>query len=80
MSFVLSETGQIKKIDFLDVVFENQRADSRDDAFDGNAAIATGELAQLIPDLIDALGGEMTLGDAQAVPGAAAAAPSTAPH
>ncbi len=80
VSFVLSETGQIKKIDFLDVVFENHRADSRDDSFDADAAIATGELAKLIPDLIDALGGEMTLGDAQALPGTAAAAPSTAPH
>ena len=78
VSFVLSETGQIKKIDFLDVVFENHRADSRDDAFDADAAIATGELVKLIPDLIDALGGEMTLGNAQALPGAAA--PSTAPH
>ena len=78
VSFVLSETGQIKKIDFLDVVFENHRADSRDDSFDADAAIATGELVKLIPDLIAALGGEMTLGNAQAVPGAAA--PSTAPH
>ncbi len=80
VSFVLSETGQIKKIDFLDVVFENHRADSRDDSFDADAAIATGELVKLIPDLIDALGGEMTLGDAQALPGTAATAPSTAPH
>lgn len=80
VSFVLSETGQIKKIDFLDVVFENHRADSRDDAFDADAAIATGELVKLIPDLIDALGGEMTLGDAQALPGTAAANPSAAPH
>jgi recombination associated protein RdgC len=81
VSFVLSETGQIKKIDFLDVVFENHRADSRDDSFDADAAIATGELVKLIPDLIDALGGEMTLGNAQALPGAAAAAnPPTAPH
>jgi len=78
VSFVLSETGQIKKIDFLDVVFENHRADSRDDSFDADAAIATGELVKLIPDLIAALGGEMTLGNAQALPGAAA--PSTAPH
>ncbi|OYY60119.1 MAG: recombination-associated protein RdgC [Burkholderiales bacterium 28-67-8] len=79
VSFVLSETGQIKKIDFLDVVFENHRADSRDDSFDADAAIATGELVKLIPDLIDALGGEMTLGDAQALPGAASNT-STAPH
>ena len=60
VSFVLTETGQIKKIDFLDVVFEGRvRTDKADDAFDADAAIATGELVQLIPDLIDALGGEL---------------------
>lgn len=60
VSFVLTETGQIKKIDFLDVVFEGQvRSDKADDAFDADAAIATGELVQLIPDLIGALGGEL---------------------
>jgi recombination associated protein RdgC len=62
------------------VVFENHRADSRDDSFDADAAIATGELAKLIPDLIDALGGEMTLGDAQALPGAAPGNASATPH
>ena len=62
VSFVLTETGQIKKIDFLDVVFEGRPSrDSRDDAFDADAAIATGELVQLIPELIDALGGELLL-------------------
>ena len=60
VSFVLTETGQIKKIDFLDVVFERQvRSDKADDAFDADAAIATGEMVQLIPDLIEALGGEL---------------------
>ncbi len=60
VSFVLTETGQIKKIDFLDVVFEGRvRSDKADDAFDADAAIATGELVQLIPDLIEALGGEL---------------------
>ncbi len=62
VSFVLTETGQIKKIDFLDVVFEGRPSrDSRDDAFDADAAIATGELVQLIPELIDALGGALLL-------------------
>lgn len=62
VSFVLTETGQIKKIDFLDVVFEGRvRSDKADDTFDADAAIATGELVQLIPDLIDALGGELDL-------------------
>ncbi len=60
VSFVLSETGQLRKIDFLDVVFEGRvRTDKADDAFDADAAIATGELVQLIPDLLDALGGEL---------------------
>lgn len=72
VSFVLTETGQIKKIDFLDVVFEGRgRTDKADDAFDADAAIATGELVQLIPDLIDALGGEL---DVTLPPGAAAVA------
>lgn len=70
VSFVLTETGQIKKIDFLDVVFEGQvRSDKADDAFDADAAIATGELVQLIPDVIDALGGEL---DTTVLPTAAA--------
>jgi recombination associated protein RdgC len=60
VSFVLTETGQIKKIDFLEVVFEGRvHTDKADDAFDADAAIATGEMVQLIPDLIDALGGEL---------------------
>jgi len=29
-----------------------------DDNFDANAAILTGELSQLVPDLLEALGGE----------------------
>lgn len=69
VSFVLSEAGQIKKLDFLDVVFENRpsRTDA-DEAFDADAAIATGELVQLIPELIEALGGEQLIGDAPPAP------------
>lgn len=71
VSFVLTETGQIKKIDFLDVVFEGRaHADSQDDAFDADAAIATGELVQLIPELIAALGGELSIAAAASVPAA----------
>ncbi|MEO8298354.1 MAG: recombination-associated protein RdgC [Burkholderiales bacterium] len=57
VSFVLTEAMQVKKLTFLDVVFEGHQPD-KDDAFDADAAIATTELAALIPDLIDALGGE----------------------
>ncbi len=58
VSILLTDTMQIKKISFLDVVFEGRTA-NKDEAFDADAAIATGELSQLIPDLVDALGGEL---------------------
>ncbi|MEY3124977.1 MAG: hypothetical protein RLZZ573_1497 [Pseudomonadota bacterium] len=64
VSFVLTEALQLKKIAFLDVVFEGSPAspgDRKDDGFDADAAIATGELVQLIPDLLEALGGEVAL-------------------
>jgi len=60
VSFLLTDTMQIKKIAFLDGVFEGSKP-GKDEAFDADAAIATGELRQLIPDLIDALGGEQPL-------------------
>lgn len=62
VSFMLTDTMQIKKLSFLDVVFEGQKAVGKDEAFDADAAIATGELSQLIPDLVDALGGEHIIG------------------
>ncbi len=60
VSFLLTEAMQIKKIAFLDGVFEGRKA-KEDDSFDADAAIATGELAPLLGDLIDALGGEEEL-------------------
>lgn len=62
VSFVLTEALQLKKVAVLDVVFEAASAlasDGKDDNFDGDVAIATGELQKLIPDLLDALGGEV---------------------
>ncbi|MDR2336366.1 MAG: recombination-associated protein RdgC [Burkholderiaceae bacterium] len=56
VSFVLTESLQIKKISFLDTVFEGQKQD--DAGFDADVAIATGELTKLLPDLVEALGGE----------------------
>jgi recombination associated protein RdgC len=56
VSFALTEGLQLKKIAFLDTVFEGQSPDEC--GFDADVAIATGELAKLIPDLIEALGGE----------------------
>lgn len=61
VSFVLTEALQLKKVAVLDVVFEGAgtAGDGKDDAFDTDVAIATGELRKLIPDLLEALGGEI---------------------
>lgn len=56
VSFVLTEALAIKKIKMLDGVLDGKAAD--DGGFDTDVAIATGELRQLIPDLIEALDGE----------------------
>lgn len=56
VSLLLTENLQIKKLTFLDAVFDGQAKD--DGGFDADVAIATGELCKLIPDLIKALGGE----------------------
>jgi recombination associated protein RdgC len=61
VSFVLTEGMQIKKLAFLDVVFEGAST-GKDDGFDADTAIATGELSKLLPDLFEALGGEMLPG------------------
>lgn len=67
VSFMLTETAQIKKVKLLDVVLEGVQDNGKDDdGFDTDAAIVTGELSALIPDLLEALGGEQA-------PGAAAA-------
>ena len=62
VSFVLTEGLQVKKLAFLEVVFEKNSA-GKDDGFDADVAIATGELRKLIPDLLDALGGEVVAQD-----------------
>lgn len=64
VSFVLTEGMQLKKLAFLDTVFEDATgspADVKDDNFDADVAISTGELSKLIPDLLEALGGEAAL-------------------
>ena len=63
LSFVLTETAQVRKIQLLDVVLDGVQKDGKDDdGFDTDAAIITGELSGLIPDLLEALGGEMEEG------------------
>ena len=76
VSFMLTEGLQVKKITFLDGVFEGGAKGRKDESFDADAAIATGELAPMIGDLIDALGGEQVFGE---VPVAAADSGATKP-
>jgi recombination associated protein RdgC len=69
VSFVLNETAQVRKLKLLDVVMDGvQKGGKDDDGFDADAAILTGELSALIPDLLEALGGEVEEGEAAAVP------------
>jgi recombination associated protein RdgC len=58
VSFVLTEGLQLKKLAFLDGVFEGSSKQA-DDGFDADVAIATGELQKMLPDVLAALGGEM---------------------
>ncbi|MGQ2980050.1 MAG: recombination-associated protein RdgC [Polaromonas sp.] len=60
VSFVLSDAGQIKKLKLLDVVLDGVSDRGKDDdGFDTDAAILTGELSAMIPDILEALGGEL---------------------
>lgn len=63
VSFTMTESMVLKKVAFLDVVFEAKVAGQAEkgEAFDADVAISTGELAELIPDLFNALGGEQVM-------------------
>lgn len=64
IAFVITESLQLKKVSFLDTVFEgNSARQTEEDAFDVDVAIATGELRQMLPTLIAALGGEAMVKD-----------------
>lgn len=79
VSFVLTDAGQIKKLKLLDVVLDGvQDSGKDDDGFDADAAILTGELSALIPDLLEALGGELAADAAAPAAEAAAAADPSA--
>ncbi|HYD60348.1 MAG TPA: recombination-associated protein RdgC [Noviherbaspirillum sp.] len=60
VSFVLTETLAIKRVAPLDVLKENADASTQneDERFDTDFALMTGELAKMIGDLVEALGGE----------------------
>ncbi|MDH1334134.1 recombination-associated protein RdgC [Comamonas thiooxydans] len=74
VSFVLTEGLQLKNITLLDAVMDgNSKEDS---GFDTDVAIATGELSRLIPDLIEALGGEGRTGLGDGLPASLQNAPA----
>lgn len=68
VTLVLTETMQIKKIAFADIVLDQagdageRMGGGGDGGFDADVAIATGTLSQAIAELIDALGGEVAEG------------------
>lgn len=78
VSFVLTDTGALKRIAFTDQVFDSASTDKADD-FDGSWALFTGEFTQLLPDLIAALGGEAALGQTGAPGSSAMATPHPSP-
>jgi recombination associated protein RdgC len=82
VSFVLTESLALKKIKLLDVVLEGVGGSGGQggEGFDADVALATGELARLIPDLVEALGGPLAFGDAGTPPAPPAAvyAPASA--
>lgn len=58
VAFTLTESMTLKKVGLLESVFEGT-SQEKEDNFDADVAISTGELGQLIPELVEALGGEL---------------------
>ena len=61
VSFVLCQDGSLKKIEILDVDTSSESA-SKEDQFAATATILTQEISALLPDLMEALGGEVEAG------------------
>ncbi|GAB2904304.1 recombination-associated protein RdgC [Uliginosibacterium flavum] len=62
VSFILTDKFEIKRIQPLDTLTDSggeSDAKSREEQFDADFALMTGELRKLIPALLDALGGEV---------------------
>ncbi len=61
VTFVLTESGQLRRVALADDVLRDDERDAAD-RFDADVALLTGELSSLIGDLIAALGGERRAG------------------
>lgn len=80
VSFELTEGMQLRKIVFLEGTDTSAGDGKKEDDFDADVAIATGELGHMLPALLDALGGEQEgLTAAVADEAAVQPAPATAP-
>lgn len=62
VGFVLTDSLQLKKITFLEGVFDGQ-SDEGESGFDADVALFTGELRKLLPELVEAMGGLISQGD-----------------
>lgn len=64
VSFVLTESLTLKRIEALDVLKAGGEAPAdADERFDGDMLLMCGEFARLFADLVDALGGEVAAGN-----------------
>ena len=61
ISFLLNENLQIKRLSFLDILKEEAdgQSENEDERFDIDFTLMTGEVARLLDDLLEALGGEL---------------------
>ena len=64
LSFVLTDQLQIKRVAFLDILKDEtqDQAEDAEEQFDIDFALMTGELAAMLADLVEALGGEKKSG------------------
>ena len=64
ISFVLTENGALKRIDFLDVIRDQIKADDLDaeTLFNAELALMAGEFERLLTSVTEALGGELNRG------------------
>lgn len=61
ISFILTDTLQIKRVVFLDILKEQSdgQAENEEERFDLDFTLMAGELSQLLTALVGALGGEV---------------------
>ena len=63
ISFTLTESLCIKSIKPLDVIKEGNSPKNEDERYDSNLTLMTGEYAKMIAELVEAMGGEATVGE-----------------